>query len=991
MKLVIVGLFAIAPLTGSAAPRLVADVNQQPEEIGANPSEFVAAGGKVFFTGEDRVHGRELWVTDGTENGTKLVKDLRIGQSGSFPSMLRAVGSRVFFFADDGEHGIKLWSSDGDETVMTDPSPGVPGFIPKQATAAGGLLYFSDGPISPSFFGWGLWRSDGTTAGTWLLNPAQGSSFPPYRPFGYPETLTEMDGALFGSNLGHELWRSAGTQAETEKLADLGAGAQIVSMAGADGRLWITLNRGTAKELWSWFEDSAGMIATFPEGALAADGLEVRGNRAFFVSKDSEAGVELWTSDGTVTRRVADIQAGEPSSFPQELTWCGETLYFTADDGIVGRGLWASDGESVWSVKTWAGGAEPTSLVADGTTLFFLRNEGGEVLWRSDGSDAGTQAVKQVTTSETAWGQRDLMMEAGTLFFEGNDGQSGFELWSSDGTPDGTGMLRDQTGTRDGLIGIEPNGMAAWGADLVFCGDDGIAGEEPWRSDGTAGGTQMLMDVRPGAEDSTPARFAVAGGNLFFDAVDGVHGRELWTSGASGTAMVRDINPGSASAYVNGMAAFNGRLAFTAQDETESELWITDGNITGKIKGNAGDQLVTLGSGLLFSAAASGYDDEPWWTDGETTRLVKDLIPGSQGSSPSWFTRVGNDAYFQAYNGGGFRLWRTDGTEPGTVQVSGWQGLGAVYPLRAAGNRLFFFEERSTSGLQLWMAEDGHAALVRQIGDSGPDYYYPFPADPYVETCNGLLFFVANDGVHGDELWRSDGTPAGTVMVRDIRPGSVGSAPSNLKTVGGVVYFQANDGITGEELWVTNGTADGTRLVADLVPGPGGSAPNQLVLAGNRLFFSAVTEETGREPFLLEVGAILDFHTWTEASGLDGLDAAPSATPHADGVANLLKYAFGIHGAVPYHGPATGQPGNLPRISVVADGNGTTLQVEYARQTDSSMIYTAKRSTSLAKGSFVPMAGDELVEPSGEGWERVTRSERTDAAKCFGVVEVTLP
>jgi ELWxxDGT repeat protein len=970
---------------------LVADVNQQPEEIGANPSEFVAAGGKVFFAGEDRVHGRELWVTDGTENGTRLVRDLRVGQSGSFPSMLRAVGNRVLFFADDGEHGIKLWSSDGDETVMADPSPGVSGFIPKQATAAGGLLYFSNGPISPSFFGWGLWRSDGTTEGTWLLNPAEGSSFPPYRPFGYPELLTEMDGGLFFLNLDRELWRSAGTQAETGKLADLGAGVQIVSMAGADGRLWITLNRGTAKELWSWFEGSAGMIALFPDGALAADGLVVRGDMAFFVSKDSEAGVELWTSDGTVTRRIADIQAGEPSSFPQELTWCGEALYFTADDGISGRGLWASDGESAWPVKTWAGGAEPTSLVADGATLFFLRNEDGEVLWRSDGTESGTQAVKQVTSPETAWGQRDLMMEAGTLFFEGNDGQSGFELWSSDGTPNGTGMLRDQTGTRDGLIGIEPNGMAAWGADLVFCGDDGIAGEEPWRSDGTAEGTQLLADVRPGTEDSTPARFAVAGGNLFFDAVDGVHGRELWTSGASGTAMVRDINPGSASAYVNGMAAFNGRLAFTAQDETESGLWITHGTGAVKIKGNVNSSLASLGNGLLFSAAASGYDYEPWWTDGDTTRLLKDLIPGSQGSSPSWFTRVGTEAYFQAYNGEGLRLWRTDGTEPGTMQVDGWQGPAAVYPLMAVGNRLFFFEEKSTSGLRLWMVQGGQAELVRQIGDSGPDYYYPFPADPYVETCGGLLFFVANDGVHGDELWRSDGTPTGTVMVRDLRPGSVGSAPSNLKAVGGVVYFQANDGVSGEELWVTNGTADGTRLVADLVPGPGGAAPNPLVLAGNRLFFSAVTQETGREPFLLEVGAILDFHAWTEASGLAGLDAAPSATPHGDGVANLLKYAFGIHGAVPYHGPATGQPGHLPRISVVADGSGTTLQVEYACRTGSSMIYTAKRSTTLAEGSFVPMVGDELVETGVDGWERVTRSERIDAAKCFGVVEVTLP
>jgi hypothetical protein len=108
-------------------------------------------------------------------------------------------------------------------------------------------------------------------------------------------------------------------------------------------------------------------------------------------------------------------------------------------------------------------------------------------------------------------------------------------------------------------------------------------------------------------------------------------------------------------------------------------------------------------------------------------------------------------------------------------------------------------------------------------------------------------------------------------------------------------------------------------------------------------------------------------------------------------VANLLKYAFGIDGAVPYHGTATGQPGRLPRFTVQADENGTMLQVEYVRRTGSSLIYTTKRSTTLSKGSFEPMAGEEVVGPSVDGWERVTRSERVDDDKCFGLVEVILP
>ena len=115
--------------------------------------------------------------------------------------------------------------------------------------------------------------------------------------------------------------------------------------------------------------------------------------------------------------------------------------------------------------------------------------------------------------------------------------------------------------------------------------------------------------------------------------------------------------------------------------------------------------------------------------------------------------------------------------------------------------------------------------MVKDIKSGNQDGSFP----RYLTAVGNTLYFRADDGTHGAELWKSDGTEAGTVMVKDIRPGTDSGNPGEstywLTAVGNTVFFDANDGIHGYELWKSDGTEAGTVMVKDINPG-GASDPS---------------------------------------------------------------------------------------------------------------------------------------------------------------------
>jgi ELWxxDGT repeat protein len=391
-------------------------------------------------------------------------------------------------------------------------------------------------------------------------------------------------------------------------------------------------------ELWETDGTPAGTVMVLnihPTGSSSPSGFTKMGAFTYFSANDGTHGVELWKTDGTPanTRMVFDLNTGTPSSFPTELTVVGSDLYFTAQVGASGRQLYRTDGTS------------PPQRLTDPATVI---------------SASALQAFN------------------GALYFKGRTVAHGYELWKADSN--GAAELVDIfPGAGQGLNC--QGGFTEYANRLYFAADNGTTGCELWSTNGTANDTKLVLDINPGTTGITNVfNLTRAGDILFFSANTPASGMELWKTDGTTTSMVKDIVPGTGGSGLGYFAALGSKLFFSCVYPGGSMLCVSDGTAAGTVSlqypgSPVQTKALTAALGKIFfqasGASTSGTSDgvELWVTDGLTTSQVKDINPGGNSSFPSQFMPVGpNKIVFQATTAAtGNELWVYDATSGGAT------------------------------------------------------------------------------------------------------------------------------------------------------------------------------------------------------------------------------------------------------------------------------------------------------------------------------------
>ncbi len=789
-----------------------------------------------------------------------LVKDINPNFDSSTPYSLTNVDGTLYLVADDGVNGYELWKSDGTEagTILVKNFIPAGSGSPSNLTNVDGTLYFAADDV---IHGQELWKSDGTEIGTVLVKDIR----PGGRLTLYPAVYSPS--------------------------ANFFAGSSPSQLTNINGTLYFTIHKsGVWQNVLLKSDGTSEGTIELKEFLFQSDSVEERYSFSPFINVDSTLyfGLnvydgpniirrELWKSDSTPEGTVLVKNINLPSRYEDfgigELKNINGTIYFftinsnTDNSRLQDYKLWKSDGTEAGTIlvkefKNISYEPRLPNLTNVNNILYFFFDDGiyGRELWKSDGTEAGTILVKDINPGSAGSGNEYFVPNVninGTLYFIADDGIHGQELWKSDGTEAGTVLVKDiNPGSSSATPSYSNFELTNVNGTLYFIADDGIHGQELWKSDGTEAGTVLVGDINPGSGSSFTNNFALSNvdGILYFTANDGTHGSELWALNVTPPT----INPIVSIIAIDANAAEAGndpaifRISRTGDINTELTLkYNIDGTATNGKDYNQLNGIATIAAGQSF-------------VDVTITALNDTLKEGSETVSLTLFTQ--SQYALDTSNRTATVISADDTSTAERIQPYLVQNIyindnldlgsnGPISDLKNVNGILYFIANDITKGRELWKS-NGTPETTRLVKDINPGFDSSNPN--YLGDINGILYFTADDGIHGRELWKSDGTAAGTVLVKDINPGSGSSAITDefgyiryptLTNVNGTFYFIADDRIHGQELWKSDGTAAGTVLVKDINPGSNSSSsyPSGLTNVNDILYFIADDGIHGQE------------------------------------------------------------------------------------------------------------------------------------------------
>lgn len=862
----------LEPRTHLAAAPVLHDLN--PKLDGADPQPGITIGNTLYFAAESEL-GRELWKTDGTVKGTRLVIDLAPGPDSSNPKLLTNVNGVLFFTTTDAERRSTLWRSDGTadgtRTLITTTNE------IDEARAALGKLFFT---IYHSDTGeHRVWVSDGTPTGTTRLPRTLGQDI---------NFLAEYQGRLLfaagrlsiNSRRGWRIYWTDGTPNGTGPVPFFEGKKSMYHFRSGLGDLfiygWFTPNfivhegdlylhhghdDGYGRTSALWRTDLKKAVRLFPHGGKTNHAWKATKEPLYFHSLNSyplPTDGEIWRTDGTPqgTRRLKNVRPGLKDSNP----------------------------------KLLEGPLQPS------LRYFFASSEKrSQELWITDGTTAGTKSLLTLGPTDNAYGVYGERVEAvqlgRRLLFVNDTPDHGRELWTSDGTRDGTNLLRDfAPGPADGLRRF----LGTLNGKAVIVAEDST-GEAIYVTEGTAAGTRALKHISPRTAPSNPRNFTPMEGQLYFTTGPQGYGHHenlthLWRGDGTraGSSVVRSF----AHANIEKVLAVGGKLYLAIRRSRRSELWVSDGTAAGtrRLAKGTGMTFTEFNGELFFATTDRGdpYRASPgesmalFRTDGTTngTTLVR-RFPLAD-TPHTWAILEGRLLFVAADENAEEMLWSTDGTPAGTIPLASANDGSAI---TVDGTRAFFTGNDSANGMELWVT-DGTPQGSRMITNMRVAALNAMPENQVM--FKGLLHFTAYFGTdYRRGLWRTDGTEAGTelllhhISVEDIAvmdehlyftgrydgksglwksdgtaagtgllfetPIAFNRHSEDFRLLDGVLYFSAYDPAHGQEPWRSDGTIEGTAILADLNPGSASSGPLGFTRFSDKLLFSADDGRHGQE------------------------------------------------------------------------------------------------------------------------------------------------